>query len=100
MASLQRLAERYEHRPVRILAVDVAEVEPRLRRFFSEQPVSFPILLDADRSVSKAWEVVALPTTFVLDPKLAPRLYIEGDLDWDRPEVDRTIEMLLQDCTG
>ena len=95
MASLQRLAERYERRPLTILAVDVAEVEPRIRRFFAAQPVSFAILLDADRSVTRTWKVESLPTTFVLDPSLTPRLVTEGDLDWDHPAVDRAIGMLL-----
>ncbi len=35
--------------PVRVLAVDVGEVDVRVRRFFDALPVSFPVLLDRDR---------------------------------------------------
>jgi peroxiredoxin len=98
MASLQGLAERYEPQALTILAVDVAEVEPRLRRFFETQPVSFPILLDADRSVTKAWGVESLPTTFVLDSRVVPRLFTKGEVDWSRSEVDRAIEALLAEA--
>ena len=66
MAALQRLAHRFAQRPFAILAVDVGEVDSRVRRFFESVPVTFPILLDRDKAVTKAWQVSTLPTTFVL----------------------------------
>ncbi len=94
MASLQRLATTTRGKPLAILAVDVAEVDLRVRAFFEKQPVDFTVLLDRDRAVSKSWDVTALPTTFVLDANLAPKLFIEGDLDWSRPDVLAAIEPL------
>jgi thiol-disulfide isomerase/thioredoxin len=94
MASLRRLATTTRGKPLAILAVDVAEVDLRVRAFFAKQPVDFTVLLDRDRAVSKSWEVTALPTTFVLDASLAPKLFIEGDLDWSRPDVLTAIESL------
>lgn len=94
MASLQRLATTTRGKPLAILAVDVAEVDLRVRAFFEKQPVDFTVLLDRDRAVSKSWDVTALPTTFVLDADLAPKLFIEGDLDWSRPDVLAAIESL------
>jgi hypothetical protein len=46
-------------------------------------PVDFPILLDRDRAVAKAWNVATLPTTFVLDGGLRPRFVVETDYAWD-----------------
>ena len=94
MASLQRLATTTRGKPLAILAVDVAEVDLRVRAFFEKQPVDFTVLLDRDRAVSKSWDVTALPTTFVLDADLAPKLFIEGDLDWSSPKVLAAIERL------
>lgn len=94
MASLQRLATTTRGKPFVILAVDVAEVDLRVWAFFEKQPADFTVLLDRDRAVSKSWDVSALPTTFVLDANLAPRLFIEGDLDWSRPDVLAAIETL------
>jgi hypothetical protein len=54
--------------------------------------VSFPVLLDADRTVTKAWGVSVLPTTFVLDRKLSARLLVEGDVDWVRADILAAIE--------
>jgi thiol-disulfide isomerase/thioredoxin len=100
MASLQRLAARYANRPVAILAVNVAEVAPRVSRFFASQPVSFAVALDADRAVTKAWQIEVLPTTVVLDSRQTPVLVAGGDIDWDRSNVDAVINALLPDPAG
>lgn len=94
MASLQRLAASSRGKPLAILAIDVAEVDLRVRAFFAKHPVDFTVLLDRDRAVSKSWDVTALPTTFVLDATLAPRLFVEGDLDWSRAGIAAVIESL------
>lgn len=92
MAALQRLADRFAGRPLSILAVDVGEVDARVRRFFEKQPVTFPVLLDRDKAVTKAWQVSALPTTFVLDGTGAARLVSEGEVDWDGAAAERALE--------
>lgn len=94
ISSLQRLTEIARDKPLKIVAIDVAEVDLRVRAFFEKLPVNFPVLLDRDRAVTKAWHVSALPSTVVLAPDLTPRLFIEGDLDWSRPDVLTTIQTL------
>jgi thiol-disulfide isomerase/thioredoxin len=87
LSSLSRLLERPHGARLSVLAVNVAEVPVRVARFLAAEPVPFPVLLDADRSVTRAWSVSVLPTTFVLDRELKPRLFVEGDIDWQRPDV-------------
>lgn len=77
-----------------VLAINVGEVPARVRRFLDTTPVSFPVLLDQDRVVTKAWRVEGLPTTIVLDRALTPRLAVTGDLDWTRPDVGAQIDRL------
>lgn len=100
MTSLQKLTDIAHGKPLTIIAIDVAEVDLRVRGFFEKRPVPFPVLLDRDRAVAKAWSVSALPSTFVLAPDLTPRLFIEGDLDWSRPDVVTAIEALYPTRTG
>ena len=87
LASLSRLTEGPLGERVSVLAVNVAEVPLRVRRFLDTAPVSFPVVLDADRAVTRAWGVDILPTTFVLDRNLTTRLFVEGDVDWSRPDI-------------
>jgi thiol-disulfide isomerase/thioredoxin len=81
MTSLESLNREADGR-IAILAVDVGEVDARVRRFFSDHPVSFTVLLDRDRAAMKAWGVDGLPTSFVLAPGLRPALRADEPLDW------------------
>ena len=87
LASLTRLVERRSGETLSVLAVNVAEVPVRVRRFLEAAPTKFPVVLDANRAVTKAWGVSGLPTTFVLDQTLVARLFVEGDLDWTRDDI-------------
>jgi peroxiredoxin len=94
LSSLTRLIAQQRREPLSVLAINVAEVPARVRRFLEMAPVNFPVLFDADRAVTKAWSVTTLPTTYVLDRTLAPRLFVEGDLDWTRTDVVTAVEQV------
>jgi thiol-disulfide isomerase/thioredoxin len=82
LPALNRLAAR-ANGDVKVVAIAVADADQRVQRFFETTPVDFPILLDRDRAVAKAWNVATLPTTFVLDAGLRPRFVVETDFAWD-----------------
>lgn len=94
LASLSDLVARKGNQKLFVLAVSVAEPPARVRRFFEKVPVNYPVLLDKDRAVTRAWGVSMLPTTFVLDRHGAVRLHVEGDLDWLRPDVLASLEQV------
>jgi thiol-disulfide isomerase/thioredoxin len=93
MASLNALAAAGKGSPV-ILAVSVGEVDARVRNFFRDRPVAFPILLDRDRLAMKTWQVEGLPTSFVLDRDLRPALKAVEPLDWTSPSVAAALAAL------
>lgn len=73
---------------VSVIAISVADADQRVKRFFEQMPVIFPVLLDRDRSVAKSWNVSALPTTYILDANLKPALMVEADFPWDTVDID------------
>ena len=93
MASLNALAAARKGSPA-ILAVSVGEVDARVRNFFRDRPVAFPILLDRDRGAMKTWQVEGLPTSFVLDRDLRPALKAIEPLDWMSPSVAAALAAL------
>jgi len=97
LPALNRLVARTDPAKLRVLTISVAEVDVRVRNFVEKLPVSFPVLLDRDRSVAKAWNVSTLPTTFILDRNLKPRLFVERDYDWDRVDVRELLQSLGKD---
>ncbi len=84
LPALTRLALRAPG--VRVIAISVAEPEMRLRRFLSANQTGFPVLLDSDRAVARAWGVATLPTSFVLDASLKPQFISEESVRWDEFE--------------
>jgi thiol-disulfide isomerase/thioredoxin len=97
MSSLQRLTQRFAPDRLKVLAINVGEPDSRVHRFFDTLPVDFPILLDRDKVVTKAWQIATLPTTVVLDRTLAPRFIVESDLDWAAADAAGKIAELVGD---
>lgn len=95
LQSLQQLADKMHGRPFAVIAIDTGEPDSRAQRFFASRPVPFAVLLDRDGALGKAWQIDALPTTFVLDANLIPRLVAEGDVDWSRPDVEEALTNLI-----
>lgn len=94
ITSLQRLTSIMRGQPLAVVAIDVAEIDLKVRAFFEKNPADFAVLLDRDRAIARSWKISALPSTVVLDPELSPRLFVEGDLDWSRPDIVTTLKTL------
>jgi hypothetical protein len=95
MPSFNRLKVRLGDAPLAILAVNLAEGEARIGEFVRKVPLDFPVLLDRDGGVSRAWRARFLPYTVVLDPEQRVRYTVLGDLDWSAPEIEATLRKLL-----
>ncbi len=92
LPALDRFAARHKPQGLRVLAIDVGEVDVAVRRFLAPQPVTIPVLLDTGRAVTKAWDISVLPTTFMLDETLTPGRVAIGDVDWDDPIVGQLLD--------
>ncbi len=74
MPLLDKLYAKYKPMGFTLLGVNV-EPDPKLATGFLEKtPVTFPILLDKDSSVSKLYQVAGMPSTVIVDRK--------GNLRW------------------
>ena len=82
LPALQRLAGRGAP-GLKVLAIAVADSEAPLRRLIEASGVTFPVLLDRDRAVARAWSITTLPSTVVLDARHTARSIVESDVAWD-----------------
>lgn len=72
-----------------------------MRRFLADHPLDFPLLVDPDRAVIKAYGVyqflwfdafnIARPAVFLLDEGGVVRRVAVGDSQWDRPAQDEIL---------
>ena len=67
MPLLDALFEQYEPLGFTLLGVNVEQDTADAERLLKDAPVSFPVLYDPDNSVTKAYDVVAMPSTILVD---------------------------------
>ena len=97
LPSLERLRDAMRGRRFEVLAVNVAEGEPRVKSFLAEVPLRLPVLLDRNGDAQRTWKVRGLPATFLLDPQGSIRYWYLGELDWAQPAILRTVDTLLSE---
>ncbi len=67
MPHLEALYQRYSDLGFTLLGVNVEEDSSGADEFLAETPVSFPILFDPGNDVSELYDVVAMPSTVMID---------------------------------
>ncbi len=97
MPSMQRLWERWKEKHFVILAIDVGEDDETVFRFTVEldTPLEFPLLLDREGKIVAQWQVLGLPTTFIVDKQGRIAYRAVGGREWDDAEFFSPIEALL-----
>ncbi|MFL5409733.1 MAG: peroxiredoxin family protein [Myxococcales bacterium] len=95
LPSLERLRASLASKPFAVLAVQMGGSPRTARDIVQELGLRFPVLLDSDSSVTKAWEVSVLPTTFLIAPDGSVAAKHVGEVDWAQTEWRRKVEALL-----
>ena len=67
MPVLSALHDKYKALGFTVLGINVEEDSSKARRLLQDIPVSFPVLLDTESIVSKQYDVVAMPSTVLVD---------------------------------
>jgi thiol-disulfide isomerase/thioredoxin len=84
---LDRLAQRYEARGLRVVGVNVSDDDPAAaKRYATKKSLSYPIVVDPDGSVQRSYGVTKLPTLVLVDKqgrihRVASGLVDEASLD-------------------
>lgn len=93
MPALDHLYRTHVRRGLSILAINVGQPKKMVQEGVRGLGVSYPILLDEDRRIASAYEVVGVPRTIILDRRGIVRFKIVGTIT---PQtIKRFIETLL-----
>jgi len=79
MPALESLYNRYRDRGLVVVAVNVGQPKETVTAFLQKVQVTYPVLLDAETKVTKAYGVLGVPRTFFLDRNGAIRFKVLGD---------------------
>jgi peroxiredoxin len=98
MPHLEALHQRYESLGFSLLGVNVEDDPQGARKWLAENAdVSFTILFDSANSVSKLYDVVAMPSTVIVDRKGAVRFIHHGYKPGYENEYQTQIRSLLRE---
>jgi len=95
MPLIQEVYEKYQDRGLVVLGMNMTDLDQRedAEKFVEETGVTFPILLDDSGSVSEAYRVISVPTSFFIDPSGVVRNFQLGPMSAD--QLDEYMSKLL-----
>ena len=101
MPALARIAHAYPREKLVVLAVNYQESAPRVQRYLYNEVLdkdeAFPVLLDSDGAMARAWTQRIFPTTVVLGTDGRPRHVMTGQYDWASPGAAQLLAPPLPD---
>ncbi len=83
MKAIEPVYRKYKDRGLRILALNVRQNHDTAAAFIEKLGISYDALLDKEGAVARAYGVIGLPTTFILDRqgRLATRILGESSAE-------------------
>jgi thiol-disulfide isomerase/thioredoxin len=99
MPSMERLHQDLKDKDFVVLAVNQMEDIDQIFAFTGELELepTFAILYDRDSKVSRAYSVMGLPTTYLIDKKGNIRFRAIGGREFDHPVVKEQIFQLMRE---
>lgn len=77
------------------VSIDDAQAREAIEHFRAEFGLSFPLLVDPDRSAYRAFQATGVPETFLVDAAGRVVERFVGPRDWDEPRYKSAIRALL-----
>jgi peroxiredoxin len=97
MPHLEALHQRYESLGFTLLGVNVDKDSDDAQDFLDDTPVSFPILFDPSSGVSELYDVIAMPTTVLVDRNGTMRFIHHGYKPGYENDYQTQIRALLRE---
>lgn len=96
---LDTLQDRYQSRGLRVLGLTLEDNEDAIHAFLDDVPARFTILRDPSGNAGDAFQVVAMPTTFVLDREGRIVARFEGGDKRVHAKIEAAVSTLLSGAT-
>lgn len=97
MPHLEALYQRYSALGFRLLGVNVEEDSENAEAWLEEMPVSFTILFDPENRVSELYDVIAMPSTVLVDRQGNIRFSHDGYQSGYENEYQTQIRALIRE---
>lgn len=95
LPSMEKLYEKLRNQPFIIIGVNVDEADPNgVKNFVKNMNLTFPVLLD-DGSVSKLYNINAIPTTIIIKKDGMIDAIVNGARPWDEADYISAFDKLI-----
>ena len=95
--SLNRLKSAMKDYPFELISVNYAEDKNSVNDFLKTVNVEYPVLLDINGEFAAKWNVVAYPSTYIIDTNGKIRYGVNSAIEWDSPEVIETLKSMYNE---
>lgn len=93
--SFNRLKQKMQGKNFELISVNYAEDKDTIIEFMKKVDVEFPVLLDPNGMFAQQWNVIAYPSTFVIDTNGHIVYGVNAAIEWDTPEIIEKLNALL-----
>ena len=97
MPLLEKLQQRYSALGFTVIGVNVEEDSSKAKSLLKDIPVSFPILFDTQNTVSKQYNVSAMPSTVMIDRNGNMRYLHKGYKPGDEAQYKKWVKQLVKE---
>ncbi len=97
MPLLDQLHGKYAPLGFTVLGVNVDQDQAQARAMLERIPVSFPVVFDNGSNISKLYDVIAMPTTVIVDRNGEARYLHRGYKPGDEEQYQRHVRALLME---
>ncbi len=97
MPLLEKMYQKYKPMGFTLLGVNVEEDSAAAQKMLQDIPVSFPVMFDDKQQVSKQYQVVAMPSTVLLDRSGNVRKVFKGYQPGFEKKYENEIKQLLRE---
>lgn len=94
---LNEAQERYGSQGLVIIAVNVDQDKEAARQFLKENPVSFKVGFDPEGSVAKAYKVLGMPSSYLIDRNGRLQSTHVGYRQKDKPALEEEVRKLVSE---
>ncbi|NNE64659.1 MAG: TlpA family protein disulfide reductase [Gammaproteobacteria bacterium] len=97
MPLLNKIHKKYEPLGFTVLGVNVEQDSDNARAFLASNGVDFPILLDSKNLVTQQYDVIAMPTTVLVDRDGKIRFVHKGYKSGDEAQYRKMVKELVRE---